>query len=179
MLRETLGFEGGYSNNPDDRGGETNFGITAGTYAKAKSLGLVVGKSVRDLTRYEAARIYHDLYWKACKADLMPEPLDLLVFDAAVNHGVGGSGRLLQKSLNWLGADLKVDGAVGPKTWGALADLLEREKDLGLKALCAAFMAFRAKYFADIVSKDATQKAFLWGWIRLRVAALMEKAGMV
>jgi len=27
-------LRGGYSNNPNDRGGETNFGITAGTYAK-------------------------------------------------------------------------------------------------------------------------------------------------
>ena len=42
VLKTVLGFEGGYSNDPDDRGGETNLGITEGTYARAKKAGLVM-----------------------------------------------------------------------------------------------------------------------------------------
>ena len=178
VLKTVLGFEGGYSNDPSDRGGETNLGITAGTYERARQVGLVAGKSVKDLTKYEAARIYHDFYWKASRCDLLPEPLDLLVFDAAVNHGVGGAGRLLQRSLNTMGASLVVDGAIGPKSWGALNEILEEGKALAVRGLCGCFMMHRAKYFCDIVSNNAGQKKFLWGWLRLRVANLAKEAGL-
>lgn len=178
VLKTTLGFEGGYSNNPNDKGGETNLGITAGTYARAMKAGLVAGKSVKDLTRYEAARIYHDFYWKASRCDLLPEPLDLLVFDSAVNHGVGGAGKLFQRALNTMGASLTVDGSIGPKSWAALTELLEEGKQIAVKGLCGCYMMHRAKFFADIVSANRSQKEFIFGWIRLRIAELAKKAGL-
>lgn len=179
VLKIVLGFEGGYVNDPNDKGGETNLGITAGTLARAHKAGLVGHSDVKKLTRAEAAKIYEAFYWKPSRCDLLPKPLDLLVFDAAVNHGVGGAGKLLQRALNTMGANLVVDGAIGPKTLGALTVLLEEGKGTVVKGLCGCFMMHRAVYFTDIATNNPTQKKFLFGWLRLRVAALARKAGIV
>lgn len=178
VLKTVLGFEGGYSNDPNDKGGETNLGVTAGTLERAHKAGIVNHSDVKRLTRAEAARIYHDFYWKASRCDLLPEPLDLLVFDAAVNHGVGGAGKLLQRALNTMGAALTVDGAIGPKSWAAIVALLEKGEGLAVKGLCGCFMMHRAVYFTDIATNNPTQKKFLFGWLRLRVAGLARKAGI-
>lgn len=191
VLKTVLGFEGGYSNDPDDRGGETNLGITEGTYARAKKAGLVIGESVKDLTRYEAARIYHEFYWKPCKCDLLPAPVDLLMFDAAVNHGVGGAGKLLQEALNAMfpGNPLAVDGVVGPKTWETLLKLLETDRALMasspdlephilLRYLCVDFLMNRTELFDALADKSPSQRKFLRGWIHQRVVKLAEKAGL-
>ncbi len=178
VLKIVLGFQGGYANDPNDKGGEPNLGITAGTLARAHKEGIVGHSDVKRLTRAEAARIYEAFYWKPSRCDLMPEPLDLLAFDAAVNHVVGGGGKLLQRALNTMGANLVVDGAVGPKTLAAITTLLEEGKGAAVKGLCGCFMMHRAVYFTDIVTNNPTQKKFLFGWLRLRVAALARKAGI-
>jgi len=50
-LQFVLKAEGGYSNHPNDRGGQTNYGITKGTLNDAKRLGIIDNtiNSVKDL----------------------------------------------------------------------------------------------------------------------------------
>lgn len=162
-LAFTLGNEGGYANDPDDRGGATNLGITQGTLAAAYRDGIVAHNDVKRLTRDEAAEIYRARYWLAAKCDRMPEPLCVLHFDAAVNHGTGGAGRLLQRALNSFGAGLVVDGAVGEKTLAALGHVVD---GMGcLHALCEAYCDEREKYYRAIVAGNPSQKKFLNGWL--------------
>lgn len=82
-----LMVEGGYSNNPKDKGGETNFGISKRSYPKL---------NIRALTRDEAKAIYKKDYWDRCQIDLLPEKIRLIVFDAAVNHGPTAACMFLQ-----------------------------------------------------------------------------------
>ena len=85
-LALTLRWEGGYSDNPADPGGATNFGVTRATLAQVR--GRKVSKAeVRALTKAEAATIYRQLFWDRIGADALPNGLDCAAFDCAVNSG--------------------------------------------------------------------------------------------
>jgi lysozyme family protein len=84
--------EGGYTNDPADSGGKTNFGITQ----KETSL------DVRTITMAQAKAIYKKKYWDALGCDSLPSGVDYTVFDYGVNSGVGRSAKVLGqfKGLN-------------------------------------------------------------------------------
>lgn len=75
-----LAREGGYSNDPDDPGGETNFGICKRSFPDV---------DIKALTRDEAISLYRKHYWEKASCDFMPWPMDVIVFDTAVLHGPG------------------------------------------------------------------------------------------
>ena len=99
MLKFVLQEEGGYVNDPHDRGGETNKGITHTTYdSYRKSKGLPT-RSVKNITDDEVRDIYYNNYYKASGADKLGNPqLSLYVFDTAVNMGVSRAKEFLNKS---------------------------------------------------------------------------------
>ena len=92
-----LGVEGGY--NPDDLGQAVNFGVQQTTYNRyLKDKGLPL-KNVKDITRAEAEELYYNYYYKASGADKVDDPkLSLLMFDTAVNCGVGNAKKMSSKS---------------------------------------------------------------------------------
>ena len=88
-LQFVLKWEGGYVNNPNDKGGATNKGITQNTYSswlKSKGQNL---KDVRNITDDEVKQIYYNNYWLKAGCDKMSEKFAILCFDTAVNMGVG------------------------------------------------------------------------------------------
>lgn len=163
-LSFTLGSEGGYSDHPADRGGKTNMGITAGTLARAYEREIVRHNDIRRLTRADAKTIYKAFYWQPSCADEMPWPLCALHFDAAVNHGLGGAGKLLQRALNRFGAGLKIDGVVGQRTMAALNNRLKLRKGF-LAEICICYLEQRTLLFERIVANNPSQKVFLRGWM--------------
>lgn len=87
-LQFVLKWEGGYVNDPNDKGGATNKGITQRTYnawlsSKGKNL-----KDVRHITDSEVREIYYNNYWLKAGCDKMSEKFAILAFDTAVNMGV-------------------------------------------------------------------------------------------
>lgn len=100
-LKFTLGAEGGYSNDPDDHGGATNLGITQREYTKwCQNQGLGP-KDVRNITRTEAEKIYHDSYWvPSGAANTADSKLAIATFDTAVLYGVGTAKRMRESSGN-------------------------------------------------------------------------------
>ena len=168
-LSFVFGNEGGYSNNPHDRGGETNLGITQSTLDRAQLEFTGLPSSVKDLTRAQAEEIYRVFYWEESKADMLPYPLCTLHFDAAVNHGVGGAAKLLQRTINNYAAKagldvcVDVDGAVGPKTLAALCQCLDLKGNVPL--ICEIYCNEREKYYKSIVENNPSQGVFLRGWL--------------
>jgi lysozyme family protein len=81
-LREVLHHEGGYVNDPQDPGGETNYGVTKRT---ARAHGY--NGSMKSIPMSVVERIYRVGFWDGIKADHLPSGLDLAVFDFAVNSG--------------------------------------------------------------------------------------------
>ncbi len=131
-LGHVLEMEGGFSDDAYDPGGPTNFGITLAVYAAWKGVALTEGTSaalkseLRRIAPETVRDIYFARYWTlACCAEMAPAPA-FFHFDAAVNHGVTGAMRLLQRA-----AGTDADGEIGPNTRAAIAalplgDLLQR-----------------------------------------------------
>lgn len=88
-LAETLKWEGGYSNHPDDPGGPTMRGITQAEYDRWRKK---QGKSKRAVSKIaddELRTIYKTEYWDKLHCDSAPTGFDLCLFDAGVNSGIG------------------------------------------------------------------------------------------
>jgi len=78
-LAHVLKWEGGYSSDPNDPGGETNFGISKRAHPN---------EDIKNLTVERAGQIYRLEYWNRIGADNLPAALALMAFDGAVNQGV-------------------------------------------------------------------------------------------
>lgn len=86
-ISQILKDEGGYTNNPKDPGGPTNWGITlhdARTYWKADA----TAEDVKDMPESVAEDIYLRHYASAVNYDGLPPGVDYAVLDYAVNSGV-------------------------------------------------------------------------------------------
>ncbi|MBN8874496.1 MAG: glycoside hydrolase family 108 protein [Rhodospirillales bacterium] len=113
--------EGGFSEDPADPGGATNFGVTLATLREWRNAE-VTAADVRALTKEEATEIYRARYWLPTRcADLGPG-IDLMVFDFGVNAGPSTAVKHLQRALG-----VTDDGSVGPKTMAALQAATARD----------------------------------------------------
>lgn len=141
-----LGHEGGYSNHPDDPGGETMWGVTARV-----ARGYGYRGDMRSLPREVAKDIYRRLYWAPLGLDQFDPRVSFQVFDANVNGG---------KPVLWMqqAAGTVADGVLGPATMRAVAAC-----DPG--AFCRRFNAARLTYLTNL----KTWPTFGRGWAR-RVA---------
>lgn len=100
-LEFVLAREGGYVNDPDDRGGATNKGITQNTYNSwLKSHGKPA-KDVKNITDAEVKEIYYKNYWLAAGCDKMTSKFAVVCFDTAVNMGVSRVDEFL-KAAKWI-----------------------------------------------------------------------------
>ena len=84
-------WEGGYGNDPDDPGGETNFGIDKRSHP---------GVDIRRLTRNGAVEIYWRDYWSRNKCEEMASPIADVFFNCCVNCGPARARKLLACSAD-------------------------------------------------------------------------------
>lgn len=89
-----LEIEGGLSLDPNDPGNwykgqlvGTKYGISGAVWGGQYD--------IPNLTKEQALSIYRTHYWEASGADKLPWPMCLVVFDTAINHGVGVAQKLL------------------------------------------------------------------------------------
>lgn len=146
------------SKSKNDTGGPTRFGVTHGTLQRAFTMGLVSHNDITKMTKEEANIIFEEMYWKVCKADKMEWGLCLVHYDCAINCGNGGAAKQLQRALIDLGADIKVDAVVGPKTLSAISQF-------PLQDIVKSYLKTREKYYYGIVNKNQSQNDFLKGWL--------------
>lgn len=90
--------EGGYTDDPADPGGPTNWGITifdARKYWKATATAL----DVKGMPKSVAADIFRKRYAAPMRYDDLPAGFDYSVLDAAINSGVGRAPQWACKAL--------------------------------------------------------------------------------
>jgi len=146
IIEVVLEHEGGYVNDPKDPGGETNFGI-----AKRSNPDV----DIKNLTKAEASLIYKTKYWDKNKVESLPEELWHIYFDCCVNMGKSRAVKILQQAANGKGANIDVDGGLGPNTLKAISNVeLERVR------------AYRVKYYADLVTRKPELEKFYFGWYK-------------
>lgn len=109
--RRVLLSEGGYTNNPRDPGGPTNWGITLED-ARLHWKPDATAEDVRAMPKAVAEQIYKTKYWDALDGDALPSGVDYTVFDYGVNSGIGRSGRVLRAVLGLDQHDWHVDSDV-------------------------------------------------------------------
>lgn len=141
----------GYVNHPNDRGGETKFGIAANFDSV----------NIKTLTLDQAKAIYEKKYWFANQCDKMEYPLNVLHFDACVNHGGKAAVKFLQRAL---GPTVKTDGVLGPITLAKIKEYDATEiSQLALKA--------REQFYYRLVELKPSQQVFMKGWMN-RISGL-------
>ena len=153
-----LASEGGYVNHPSDPGGMTNLGVTKRVWEEW------VGresneKEMRSLTPEMVEPLYKRKFWDACKCDDLPSGIDYLVFDFAVNAGVGRSAKILQTAVG-----VTPDGGIGPMTLASVNAISEAE-------LIEKFSQAKEDFYRSL----NTFETFGKGWLN-RVAAVKVKA---
>lgn len=80
-------LDDGYVFDPDDPGGETKYGISKRAHPDV---------DVKNLTVDDAIRLYYDRYWPVAAG--LKFPLNVCVFDTAVNQGIKRAKKYLQLS---------------------------------------------------------------------------------
>ena len=161
FIEETLKFEGGFVNDPDDKGGETYRGISRKYHPKW--VGWVLVDSRKPLKKGEiiidpllnkfVLDFYITNYFNG-HFDKMPLKLGAYCFDLGVHVGVMRAKCLLQKALK-----VNPDGVLGKKTMLALAkaDIDKVIEDLKKE---------RVAFYMAIASKTPSQSKFLKGWVK-------------
>ena len=185
-----IGVEGGFVDDPKDRGGATKYGVSL-RFLKAEGAfdededgiaefdldmdGDIDGRDIRKLTLADAKAVYAKFFWNRVDADLLPRPLGEMVFDQAVNGGLVAARKLLQRALNHCLGNvtnvasrpplLREDGSFGPATQQAL-DWVLRRPGLGAPALVIAYRHKAEDRYREIAARDDAQIRFLNGWLR-------------
>ena len=146
IIEVVLEHEGGYVNDPKDPGGETNYGISKRAYPN---------EDIKNLTEEGAKDIYRRDYWERYRCAELPESLRHIYFDMCVNMVAGRATKIMQETANAKGANLKIDGGMGPMTIGAMKKVeLERVR------------AYRVKYYATLIERKPDLAKFYFGWFK-------------
>ena len=139
----TLVHEGGYVNNPDDPGGETNMGISKRQFPNL---------DIKNLTQDQAVEIYREGYWKDLYSQLESQAVANKLFDLGVLFGVGTAVGILQLTLG-----IKVDHVFGPMTLAAVNQADET-------SLLASYKADFVTHAFNVATINPAERQFLKGW---------------
>jgi lysozyme family protein len=148
-VQRVLADEGGYSSNPDDRGGATRFGISARSNP---------GVNIAALTRDAAVKIYWREWWLRFGLARLPAAAAAKTFDLAVNIGADHAIECLQRALRASGRPVTEDGVIGEGT----AEAAGRADPA---ALMAALRAEAAGHYRLIAALAPHDREFLNGWL--------------
>jgi lysozyme family protein len=126
VFDRVIGIESGYSNNPNDPGGETKYGISKRSYPNL---------DIKNLTREQAKEIYLHDFWNYLEMDSLPQSVVYQLFDFAINSGISTSIRYFQRALG-----VADDGHFGPISRMASRKTNECDMILNLNAERLDFM---------------------------------------
>lgn len=154
-IRATLQRETGkFTDDPDDAGGATRWGITLNVYREFYPNATV--NDIRNLTLQAARLIYFRKYWMPLYEKLDQRVADK-IFDTAVNQGPSEAHKEAQRSCTVLGHPVDVDGDFGPDTCAAVnaCDPL---------AFLGEYRKEELQVYQEIVQAHPEDEKFLKGW---------------
>ncbi len=139
-IEKVLTHEGGYVNDPTDAGGETKYGISKRAYPDL---------DIKNLTKEDAKKIYHQDYWLKSYADRLPTDVRYIHFDTAINMGLNRAAKLLQESIG----GIAVDGMIGNQTLSNAS-----------KTNLFKYALYRLAYYNKIIGRKNSQVKYINGW---------------
>ncbi|MEX8509541.1 MAG: glycoside hydrolase family 108 protein [Leptothrix ochracea] len=165
-LKATLKSEGGYVNDPTDRGGETYCGIARKMNPKWE--GWITVDELRKKPNFpknldsdanllqQIARFYKINYWDRVRGDdLKDQHIAESLFDFGVNAGTGTSIKLAQ-----------IAAKVSPASGVMNDDSLKALNAIDPELFISKFTLNKVARYVDICKKNGDQKKFIFGWVR-------------
>lgn len=154
-------WEGGFVNDPVDKGGATNMGVTVGAW---KLLGYdkngdgIINNADMKLLSKDDFKFVLRKYWDKWQADqIKNQSIANILVDWYWGSGKWGIV-IPQRLLGFSKEDC--DGVVGEQT----LKRLNAEIDKDAEALFDKIFAARVKFLDDIVKNNPSQKRFIKGW---------------
>lgn len=173
IISDLIEREGGYSNNPDDAGGPTCWGITEAVARRNGYAG-----EMRDLPQSVAEAIYRRQYVTGPRFHEVAT-LDVFIgeelIDTGVNMGVAVAGKFLQRALNAFNRrqrdypDVVADGVIGEKTLAAMETYLRLRGPDGRTVLLRALNCLQGARYIELSEAREANEEFVFGWLRARV----------
>ncbi|HHS9827788.1 TPA: glycoside hydrolase family 108 protein, partial [Klebsiella pneumoniae] len=160
-----LQHEGGYVNDPNDRGGETNMGITIASWrAYAPSdLGIeATTNTLRNMTKEQAEIIYYNHYWEPkgfCKLETIK--IALMLYDWTIT-----SGRAVTQVRKMLHNEYNINLVVSNTMDDDMIHCINAIEDQ--EQLLSRIAEVRKEYYRSLTITNGepnTQVRFLTGWI--------------
>jgi lysozyme family protein len=159
IISDIIKKEGGFVNLKQDRGGATKWGVTQSTLTDWLGREATI-EDVKNLSQDDAFEIFYRLYYQGPHIDTLPEAIQPIITDMAVNHGPKKAIKLLQEVISACGIVIGIDGICGTgtakaahKLWGVIgSDMINK------------LVMRRLAFYESIVKNDASQRIFLAGW---------------
>ena len=153
-IGKVLEYEGGYQNDPNDKGNWTGCAKGAGTN-KGTNRGISAcsypAEDIKGMTEERAREIYRGDFWDPIQGDRLPAGPDLCTFDGSVNSGRSRGVQWLQRAVG-----VEDDGVVGPMTIEAA---LIADDHVTIDRMCDDRMAFlRGLSTWDLYGKGWTKR---------------------
>ena len=173
MIAQLIAREGGYVDDPADRGGRTRYGITE---AVARAQGY--RGDMRALPKAQAADIYRRLYWLQPRLDAVAALAPRLaaeLFDTGTNMGPAIAAGFLRRTLNALNRnahdypDLATTGGIDEHVLSALAAFLKLRGADGETVLTRAVNALQGERYVRLAETRPANETFEYGWMRARL----------
>ena len=152
-------WEGGFDNHPNDPGGPTNYGVSLrflqdlGTeWGDLDFDGDIDIDDIRLVTPDKAKELFKAAFWDKLRLDEVKPLCAFVLYDTAVNMGIGYARKLFQKAVG-----ITADGIWGPVSWGKLRSCDDRKTAL-------AMIPIRRRRYIDLAEANPRLKPFLKGW---------------
>lgn len=168
---DVLNHEGFFSNDSDDPGGATKYGISLRFLIGLKDSdgdgffdgdlnmdGVVDIEDIRNMSKQEAVDLYYNCFWKPGGFNDLPSHISPKLFDLAVNMGTKQANKILQRALRSCGFPLVDDGIIGSKTLRSIHHADD-------KSLMAATRSEAASFYRYLVASKKAHSKYLNGWL--------------
>jgi len=153
-VEKVLVHEGGFVNDPLDRGGATNWGITQKTYENFVGRPVSISE-IQNMPRGNAITIYKTQYWDKVRGDeIKSYPIAFSIFDQAVNQG---PARAIKRAQSVLG--IYPDGNID-------SEMIKRLNNSDEADFINKFADESERYYRRIVENNPSQEKFLAGWLK-------------
>jgi len=176
-------LEGGYANDPDDRGGETYRGIARNFHQDWEGWKIIddVKGETQDVKRINeildeneelqsmVKSFYRNEFWNKIQGDaIQHQSIANEIYDNSVNMGPEKSIEYLQRTINILNRnkpnttykEIDVDRKIGLKTINALTQCI---KINGYQRVLNVLNGFQIKHYLELMEKNPTQEKYI-GW---------------
>ena len=157
LIPHILKFEGGFVNDPDDLGQETNKGVTYKTYKlyrKRKGLPEPTIEDLKNLSDEEFTDILKTMYWDSCLGDrIESQSVANAIVDWAWNSGTRTAVKEVQQILG-----VEDDGILGYITLAAI-------NSRSPLPLFGAIQTARKFYIERICIARPKNKKYYKGWV--------------